>query len=282
MALFHRRAHRPRSRRYPSDTTDAQWALIDPLLPGPVWLSGNGGRREVHCRREIVDAIFYVVDNGITWRALPADSPPWSTVYNYVAARKKAGAAVAMLDVLRDRTRPREGHMTTPSAGIIDSPSVKAAENVGQSSRGYDARKKTNGRQRHIVTDTLGLLLRVIVTTASVQDRDAGRVLLQRLAPSCRRIRLVWADGGYAGKLVTCATISLKVPVEIVKAPTRRQDSTSCRHARSSNTPSPGSPAIAAASVTTNVYPNTMKPSSARAQSPYSPDTSHHRFRNRL
>ncbi|GAA5120038.1 IS5 family transposase [Haloechinothrix salitolerans] len=193
--------------------------MIDPLLPDPAWLAGQGGRREVHCRREIVDAIFYVVDNGITWRALPADFPPWSTVYNYFAAWEQAGVTVAMLDVLRDRTRLREGGVATPSAGIIDSQSVKAAETVGQSSRGYDAGKKTNGRKRHIVTDTLGLLLCVMVTTASVQDRDAGRTLLKRLAASCRRIRLVWADGGYAGKLVTWAAISLKLTVEIVKRP---------------------------------------------------------------
>ncbi len=111
-----------------------------------------------------MDAIFYVVDNGIKWRALPADFPPWSTVYNYFAAWEKAGVTSAMLDVLRDRARLRDGRAVNPSAGIIDSQSVKAPETVAMPSRGYDAGKKINGRKRHIVTDTLGLLLCVAVT----------------------------------------------------------------------------------------------------------------------
>ena len=90
-----------RIRRYPSDTTDVQWAAIDRLLPDPAWLGGKGGRREVHCRRTIVDAIFYVVDNGIEWRALPVDFPPWSTVYNYFAAWEAAGVTQDVLDALR-------------------------------------------------------------------------------------------------------------------------------------------------------------------------------------
>jgi len=145
-------------------------------------VGGKGGRRQVHCRREIVDAIFYVVDNGSKWRAFPADFPPWSTVYHYFAAWAKAGITVAMLDVLRDRARLRDGRTANPSAGIIDSQSVTAAETVGRSSRRYDAGKKINGRKRHIVTGTLGLLLCVSVTAASVQDRDAGRTLLKHLA----------------------------------------------------------------------------------------------------
>jgi transposase len=131
-----------RSRRYPSDTTGAQWAVIDPLLPDPAWLVGKGGRPEVHCRRAIVDAIFYVVDNGVKWRALPADFPPWSTVYNYFAAWEAAGITQDVLDALRDRVRLAEGRVAALSAAIIDSQSVKAAETVGRSSRGFDAGKK--------------------------------------------------------------------------------------------------------------------------------------------
>ena len=194
LASFHRVGGLPRCRRYPSDTTDAQWAVIDPLLPDPAWLAGKGGRREVHCRREIVDAIFYVVDNGIKWRALPVDFPPWSTVYNYFAAWEAAGVTQDVLDDLRDRVRLAEGRTAAPSAAIIDSASVRAAETVGVASRGYDAGKKINGRKRHIAVDTLGLLLCVIVTAASVQDRDGAKPLLELLAASFRRIRLVWAD----------------------------------------------------------------------------------------
>ena len=206
-----------RARRYPSDTTDAQWAVIDPLLPDPAWLLGKGGRREEHCRRAIVDAIFYLVDNGIKWRSLPADFPPWSTVYNYFTSWEAAGVTEDVLDGLRDRVRLREGRTAMPSAAIIDSASVRAAETVGATSRGYDAGKKTNGRKRHIAVDTLGLLLSVLVTPASVQDRDGARPLLEQLANSFRRVRLIWADGGYAGKLVDWASATCKITLQVVK-----------------------------------------------------------------
>jgi transposase len=122
-----------------------------------------------------------------------------------------------VLDSLRDRVRLAEGRNAAPSAGVIDSQSVKAAETVAQDSRGFDAGKKINGRKRHIVVDTLGLLLVVLVTAASMQDRDGARPLLERLMPSFHRIRLIWADGGYAGKLVTWAHDHLKVKLQIVK-----------------------------------------------------------------
>jgi transposase len=217
LAGCHRTASRVRSRRYPSDTSDAQWSVIDRLLPDPAWLVGRGGRPELHCRRAIVDAIFYVVDNGIKWRALPSDFPPWSTVYNHFAAWEAAGVTQDVLDCLRDRIRLREGRTAQPSAGIIDSQSIKAAATVGAPSRGFDAGKKINGRKRHIVVDTLGLLLCVLVTTASTQDRDGAKPLLQHLATAFGRIRLIWADGGYAGKLVDWAHTNLNIALRIIK-----------------------------------------------------------------
>jgi transposase len=105
-----------RPRRYPSDTTDAQWRVIDALLPHPAWLSGQGGRPETHCRRRIVDAIFYLVDNGIKWRGLPVDFPPWSTVYNYFAVWAADGVAEVLVDTLRERVRLAEGRTPTPTA----------------------------------------------------------------------------------------------------------------------------------------------------------------------
>lgn len=208
-----------RTGRYPSDMSDAQWAVIEPLLPDPAWLAGKGGRREAHCRREIVDAIFYVVDNGIKWRALPSDFPPWSTVFNYFAAWEAAGVTSQLLDMLRERLRLADGRAATPSAGVIDSASVKAAETVGRANRGYDAGKKINGRKRHIAVDTLGLLICVLVTPASTQDRDGARPLLDHLAASCRRLALIWADGGYAGKLVAWTQHTLGLTLQIVKRP---------------------------------------------------------------
>jgi transposase len=217
LAGFHKRSGWVRSRRYPSDTSDEQWAVIDPLLPDPAALAGAGGRPEQHCRRAIVDAIFYLVDNGTKWRSLPADFPPWSTVYNYFASWEVAGVTQDVLDCLRDRVRIAEGRAVTPSAAVVDSQSVKAAETVGAASRGYDAGKKINGRKRHVIVDTVGLLLCVMVSPASVQDRDGAQPLLQHLSACFGRMRLVWADGGYAGKLVDWAKTNLGLKLQIVK-----------------------------------------------------------------
>jgi transposase len=191
--------------------------VLDPLLPDPASLQGKGGRPEKHCRRDIVDAIFYLLDNGNKWRALPADFPPWRTVYNYLAAWEAAGVTQDVLDGLRDRVRLAAGRAAAPSAGVVDSASVKAAETVAKDSRGFDAGKKINGRKRHIVVDTLGLLLVVLVTAASVQDRDAARPLLPRVRGSFKRIQLVFADAGYAGKLVDWAREQLRLKLQIVK-----------------------------------------------------------------
>lgn len=215
-------SHQPTRRAgvYPSDLTDAQWAVIDGLLPDPAWMTGKGGRREKHCRRVIVDAILYVVDNGIKWRALPADFPPWPTVYKRFTAWEKAGATHLLLAGLGERVRLAEGRVPTPSAAVIDSQSVRAAPTVGQLSRGYDAGKKVNGRKRHIAVDTLGLLLAVLVTPASTQDRAAAPCLLRRLRTAAgNRLFLVWADGGYTGTLLQHAWRTFGLVIQIVKRP---------------------------------------------------------------
>jgi transposase len=206
-----------RVRRYPSDMTDAEWAVIEPVLPAPAWQAGRGGRPAEHCRRDVVDAIRYLVKEGITWRAMPIDFPPWQSVYYSVATWQASGATAAMHNELREQVRTAAGRHPDPSAAIVDSQSVRAAETVARDQRGYDAGKKINGRKRHIAVDTLGLLLVVLVTAASVQDRDAARALLWRLRSRFRRIRLVWADGGYAGKLVAWARHTLRMTVQIVK-----------------------------------------------------------------
>ncbi len=207
--------HEPvsRVRRYPTDVTDAQWAVLDPLLPDPAWLAGRGGRREKHCRRIIVDAILYVVDNGITWRALPADFPAWPTVYKRFSAWEKTGTTQRLLDRLRDRARLSARRTAAPSAAIIDSQSVRAAETVSRATRGYDAGKKVQGRKRHIVVDTAGFLLTVLVTPASTQDRIAARYLLRRLCHTVgSRLRPIWADGGYTGTLLAWARSNCCLP----------------------------------------------------------------------
>jgi transposase len=208
-----------RPRRYPSDTSDAEWALLAPLLPVPACQTAAGGRREVHCRRVVVDAIRYVVHNGCVWRALPADFPPWRTVYGFYQRWNARGATAAVHDALRARARAAAGRGAEPTAAVIDSQSVRAAATVPKASRGWDNAKKVNGRKRHIAVDATGLLLEVLITPASTQDRDAARPLLFNLTRARRRVRLAWADGGYAGKLLPWAAKWLKLTVEIVKRP---------------------------------------------------------------
>jgi transposase len=203
--------------RYPSDTTDTEWALIAPLLPSPACTRVAGGRPEAHPRREVVDAIRYLVHNGCVWRALPADFPPWRTVYGFFARWAADGTLTRVHDALREQVRLQAGRNPAPSAAIIDSQSVRAADTVPKQSRGFDAAKKVNGRKRHLAVDTLGLLLVVVVTAASVQDRDGARPLLWRLRVAQRRIRLVWADAAYAGRLVVWAAVTLGLRVEIVR-----------------------------------------------------------------
>ena len=205
-----------RERRYPSDLTDEQWAVVEALLPAPT-RHPRGGRREKHPRRVIVDAILYLVRTGCSWRQLPADFPPWQTVYWYFARWEEEQATAAVLNALRERLRAAEGRDREPTAGIIDSQSVKGADTVGRASRGYDAGKKVNGRKRFIVTDTLGLLLVVLVCAADVQDRDGGRRVLNRLTDHRRLVRHVFADGGFAGRLVDWAAQILRLTVEVVR-----------------------------------------------------------------
>lgn len=204
----------PRARRYPSDLTDAQWAVIEPLLPEP----NRGGRPEKHHRREIVDAILYVVRAGCSWRQLPFDFPPWETVYWYFVRWEQAKVTEQILHQVRRRVRKAQGRNEDPSAGIIDSQSVKGADTVGKDSRGFDAAKKINGRKRFIVTDTLGLLLVVFVCAASVQDRDGAKQAMLGMYFAVP-VRFVLADGGFAGKLVEWATRILATALHIVRKP---------------------------------------------------------------
>ena len=153
------------------------------------------------------------------WRALPADFPPAGTVYWWTDKWQADGSTERMHDDLRERIRLAAGRKAGPTAAVVDSQSVKGSEMIARGRRGYDAGKKISGTKRHLAVDTAGLLLTVLVTAASVQDRDAARPLLWNLRRTFPSVKLAWADGGYAGKLVTWAKTRLRLTLEIVKRP---------------------------------------------------------------
>jgi transposase len=205
--------------RYPSDVTDAQWELLGPEAEAVMaeLRRSPAGRPMEHDLRAVLDAIGYVTRYGIEWRALPVDFPPWEAVYAFFEWWNARGLPQGLVDRLRGRLRVAYGRADLPTAGSIDSQSVKAADTVGGASRGYDGGKKINGRKRHIAVDTLGLVLTVIVTAASVQDREGACRLLALLRERFSTITLVWADGGYAGRLVSWASTVLALTLTIVK-----------------------------------------------------------------
>lgn len=206
-----------RERRYPTDMTDAEWAAARPLMPVPAWMQGRGGRPEGFCHRTMLDAIRYLVDNGIKWRAMPVDFPPWDRVYGFYRRWRDEGLVKEYHDRLRGRVREKLGRDAEPTAGMIDSQSVKADAVVGSASRGYDGGKKINGRKRHVVTDSLGLLLAVLVTPADTGDRAAAEILLRQVREAHHRLEMVWADGGYTGSLVQYCFTALALILTIVK-----------------------------------------------------------------
>ena len=205
-----------RPRTYPSDTSQAEWRILAPLVPVGGTRPGVGGRPVSYPRRDVVDAIRYVMRTGCQWDALPVDFPPHPLVKHYFTAWTRDGTLTRIHHSLREQVRQIEGRTTDPSAALIDAQAVRAAETVSRASRGFDAGKRVNGRKRHIVTDTCGWLLAVAVTGAGVQDRDAGRLLMWVIRTVFPTVRLVWADSGYAGTLVGYATTMLGITVQIV------------------------------------------------------------------
>jgi putative transposase len=185
---------------YPTDLTDEEWNQIQSLVPAPKSGKAKRGRPTKLDRRSLVNAIFYVVRSGCAWRLLPSDFGPWPTVYGYFRRWSQDWTWTFIHDTLRDWLRKTEGRNVAPTAAIVDSQSVKTPDQAGE--RGYDAGKKVKGRKRHLAVDSLGLILGLLITSAAVQDRDAAKPLIQGLVDLFGRLQILWADGGYLGKLV--------------------------------------------------------------------------------
>jgi len=197
---------------YDSDITDAQWAFLEPTLPKP----SKRGRPPTD-RRRIINAVLYVVKGGIPWRLLPMNFPPWKTVYHVFRKWTLDHTWESINDRLRAHVRGTQDKRSRPTAAILDSQSVKSDPHGG--GVGYDAAKRLKGRKRHVLVDTLGLVLGVMITPASTPDRDGAQALLERVLGSFAWLRRLWVDGGYSGETFaeSVKDIRPKLDVEVIK-----------------------------------------------------------------
>lgn len=202
--------------RYPCGLTDSEWEQVAHIFDPP----GKTGRPPKYPRRQMLDACVYVLRSGCSWRMLPKDFPPWQAVYRTFRRWLSGGLFEEMYDELRKLWRSRERRGPDPTAAILDSQSVKTSPQGGP--KGYDAGKKVKGRKRHLVTDTLGLLVAVLITVASTQDRDAALPAVELAKQKVPGLKMLYVDGGYAGKRVEELRERYDLDVEVVRHPANR------------------------------------------------------------
>jgi putative transposase len=202
------------STRYPTDLSDDEWLCISPHLPE----HACRGRPRLHGLRVILDAVFYVLKSGCPWRLLPRDFPPWKTVYDWFRRWRIDGTWERLNAALRARLRTRSGRNPQPSAAIVDSQTIRTT-GVGGTERGFDPAKQVEGRKRHLLVDTEGLLMKVRVHSAKVPDQDGIRLLLEPVCGRFGRLSHLWVDAGYQGRGRRWTEEVFGVSVEVVRKP---------------------------------------------------------------